>query len=247
MMWPRLKLLHELLADEGIIFISIDDNEAANLQLLMDEIFGLDRFISSMVWKARQHPDARAKSGVSTDHEYVLVYGKKPGSRIRGGERDETKYSNPDGDSRGDWMSRSMLGLASKKDRPNLHYTIYDPKNKRPFDPPPETGWRYEPSTMEKKILEKRILFPKEADGRPREKVFLKELQTKFPGLPSIITDVYTADGTAEIRAILGGEAFSFPKPSGLIRMLVEQATQPDSIVLDSFAGSGTTAHAVRH
>lgn len=244
MMWPRLKLLHELLAEDGAIFISIDDNELSNLQVLMDEIFGEDRFISCMVWKARQYSDARSKTGVSTDHEYILVYGKKPGIRLRGGERDESKYSNPDSDSRGDWMSRSILGLADAEARPNLHYTIYEPKTKRPFDPPPETGWRYERPTMDAKIKEGRILFPKQDDGRPREKVFLKELQTKFPGLPSIISDVFTADGTEEIRQIIGGSAFSFPKPSLLIRLLVEQATKPDSLILDSFAGSGTTAHA---
>jgi len=245
MMYPRLMLLKELLHQDGVIFVSIDDNEVTSLSMLMEEIFGTSCFISRMVWKARQYPDARATTGVSTDHEYILVYGKNPLNRLRGGERDESKYSNPDNDPRGDWMSRSILGLAPKDKRPNLHYTIYNPKNKQPFDPPSETGWRYEPPTMTKKIQEGRILFPKESDGRPREKVFLKELKTKFPGLPSIISSIYTSDGTGEIREIFGSGVFPFPKPTELIRLLIEQIAEEEDWVLDSFAGSGTTAHAV--
>jgi len=98
---------------------------------------------------------------------------------------------------------------------------------------------------MEKKISEGRILFPKAKDGRPREKVFLKELQTKFPGLSSIIQRPYTADGTEEIRSIFGSGVFMFPKPSELVRMIVQQMTEGDEIILDSFSGSGTTAQAV--
>lgn len=245
MMYPRLMLLKELLHDDGVIFVSIDDNELKNLWFLMDEIFGQDCFISCMIWKARQYPDARATTGVSIDHEYILAYGKTNSIRLRGGERDETKYANPDNDTRGPWMSRSILGLASKEHRPNLHFKLIDPDTKWKFDPPPETGWRYEPRTMNKKIMDKCILFPATPKGRPREKVFLRELQTKFPGLPSIIMSPFTADGTQQIREIFGSGVFAFPKPSGLIRNLVEQATEEDSVVLDSFAGSGTTAQAV--
>jgi len=245
MMYPRLLLLKELLHDDGVLFVSIDDKELKNLWFLLEEIFGPDCFIACMIWKARQYPDARATSGVSIDHEYILAFGKKNSTRLRGGERDETKYANPDKDPRGPWMSRSILGLAPKERRPNLHFTMTDPDTKWTFDPPPETGWRYEPPTMNRRIMEKRILFPPTRNGRPREKVFLKELQTKFPGLPSIIVSPFTADGTQQIREIFGSGVFSFPKPSGLIRNLIEQSTDEDSIVLDSFAGSGTTAQAV--
>ncbi len=245
MMYPRLMLLKELLREDGIIFVSIDDIELFRLKLLLDEVLGPDRFLANLTWKARQYPDARAKTGVSTDHEYILVYGKSPGCRLRGGERDESKYSNPDKDPRGKWMSRSILGLAPKERRQNLHYVITDPATGHKFPPAPETGWRYEPPTMAVKIADGRIIFPKTLSGRPREKVFLHELQTKFPGFPSIIDGIYTADGTEEIREIFGSGAFSFPKPSSLIRFLLQQATGDDDIVLDSFAGSGTTAHAV--
>jgi DNA modification methylase len=245
MMYPRLLLLRELLHEDGVIFVSIDDIEISNLRLLMAEVFGQECFIACLVWKARQYPDARAKTGVSVDHEYILVWGKRPGNRLRGGERDESKYSNPDNDPRGPWMSRSILGLAPQEKRPNLHYDLVDPKTKWCFKPPKETGWRYEPATTKRKILEERILFPPTRDGRPREKVFLHELKTKFPGLPSIMMEPFTADGTKEIRELFGTGVFQFPKPAGLIRCLVEQVTEEDDLVLDSFAGSGTTGHAV--
>jgi adenine-specific DNA-methyltransferase len=140
MMYPRLMLLKELLHDDGVIFISIDDNELKSLWFLMEEIFGGGCFISCMIWKARQYPDARATTGVSIDHEYILAFGKKNSTRLRGGERDETKYANPDKDPRGPWMSRSILGLAPKERRPNLHFTLTDPDTKWKFDPPPETA-----------------------------------------------------------------------------------------------------------
>jgi adenine-specific DNA-methyltransferase len=245
MMYPRLMLLKELLTDDGIIFVSIDDIEVSRLRLLLDEIFGADKFLANLVWKARQYPDARATTGISTDHEYVLVYGKSSDSRLRGGERDETKYSNPDHDPRGPWMSRSILGLAPEERRPNLHFKLVDPSTKIGFDPPKETGWRYEPPTMQRKIAQGRILFPKSPSGRPREKIFLYELQTKFPGFPSVIDGVYTADGTKEIREIFGSGVFPFPKPSDLIKFLLQQGSEDGDIVLDSFAGSGTTGHAL--
>jgi adenine-specific DNA-methyltransferase len=245
MMYPRLEVLKVLMADDGLLFVSIDDIELPRLLMLLEEVFDPNCFIACMVWKARQYPDARALTGVSTDHEYIIVYGKRPGIRLRGGDRDETKYANPDKDSRGDWMSRSILGLATAEQRPNLHYPLVDPKSKRSFEPPPSTGWRYERKTMSAKINEGRILFPKSADGRPREKVFLQELKTKFPGLPSIIDGVHTSDGTKEIRDIFGEPVFQFPKPSELIRMLVEQGTNDDDVILDCTAGSGTTGHAV--
>lgn len=142
-------------------------------------------------------------------------------------------------------MSRSMLGLATKAQRPNLHYELIDPKTNIAYPCAPETGWRYSTDTMGTKIAEGRIIFPKKPTGRPREKVFLAELQMSAAGYPSTIDGIYTADGTAEIRSIFGTQLFDFPKPSDLIAELVSQVADRDSIVLDSFAGSGTTAHAV--
>ena len=245
MMWPRLKLLSEFLHEDGVIFISIDDQEAASLRIVCDEVFGKSSFVAQFVWKARQHLDSRAVSGVSTDHEYVLAYSRTKGRALAGKLRDEDKYANPDGDPRGPWMSRSILGLASKAQRPNLHYPLVDPATTLEYPCAENTGWRYSRDTMATKVAEGRILFPKKPTGRPREKVFLTELQTSSPGYPSVIDGIFTADGTAEIRAIFGRGVFDFPKPSTFVAELLAQAAGPNDLILDSFAGSGTTAHAV--
>ncbi|HAI14247.1 MAG TPA: hypothetical protein DCM28_21260 [Phycisphaerales bacterium] len=246
MMYPRLSLLREFMREDGVIFVSIDDNEVASLRILMDEIFGPQNFMALLVWKARQYLDSRSLTGVSLDHEYILVYSKiRGGARLKGKDRDDTKYKNPDNDSRGVWMSRSILGLANAKDRPNLHYDLIDPSTNIAYPCPANTGWRYSKETMSGKISEGRIIFPQKKSGRPREKVFLKELQTSHTGFPSIIDGVYTADGSHAIREIFGDQVFSFPKAPELIKMLVNQVVDRDSIVLDSFAGSGTTGQAV--
>ncbi|MDO8586424.1 MAG: site-specific DNA-methyltransferase [Armatimonadota bacterium] len=245
MMYPRLALLRDFLTDDGAMFVSVDDNEESHLRLLMDEVFGARSFLAKLVWKCRQYIDSRAVTGISTDHEYILVYAKTAGNvRFRGRERDETKYSNPDNDPRGPWMSRSILGLATQEQRPNLHYDLADPATGITYPCPPNTGWRYSQDTIATKIAESRILFPPKKTGRPREKVFLAELKTEFTGLPSIIDTVFTAQGSHEIRDILGGQVFSFPKPSSLVSKLVEQLCTGTDLVLDSFAGSGTTAQA---
>jgi site-specific DNA-methyltransferase (adenine-specific)/adenine-specific DNA-methyltransferase len=246
MMYPRLVLLREFLSEDGAIVIHIDDNEVPTLQLVLDEVFGRSCLLAKLVWKARQHLDSRATSRISSDHEYILVYSKRPsGCRFRGRSRDDSKYSNPDNDLRGAWMSRSILGLADAKNRPNLHYPLIDPATGRSYPCPPHTGWRYSRETMATLVGEGRILFPKKPDGRPREKVFVANLQQQFTCYPSIISDVYTDHGTAALRTLFGESIFAFPKPPELIASLVEQITDKDSIVLDSFAGSGTTAHAV--
>jgi len=247
MMYPRLALLRRFLKPDGAIVVSIDDNEVAQLKLLLDEIFGSACFVAQLIWKSRQHLDSRSKTGISLDHEYVLVYSRIPRAvTFRGRERDASKYTNPDNDPRGEWMSRSILGLATAQQRPNLHYDLVDPNTGASYPCPPPTGWRYSKETMDSLIREGRILFPKKLTGRPREKVFAENLQTPFTGFPSIIDNVFTDEGTLAIRDILGSQVFSFPKSPSLIESLIEQvAVEDDAIVLDSFAGSGTTGHAV--
>jgi len=245
MMYPRLRVSRTLLADDGALFISCDDGEASNLRAALDDLFGAENFIAQFVWKARQFTDARAVTNVSTDHEYILAYAKSAGFSVRGVGRDETKFSNPDNDPRGDWMSRSLLGLATRDQRPNLHYNIVEPGTRRTFPPNPATGWRYSPDKMKQLIEDKCILFPDKDDGRPREKKFRKDMKSDFIAFRTIVEDTHTADGTQEIRDLFGAEVFSFPKPTELIRRIIEQVAGPDDIVLDYFAGSGTTAHAV--
>lgn len=246
MMYPRLKLLHKLLAEDGIIFISIDDVEVCNLRLLLNEIFGNGNFICQFVWKSRVSEDSRAVTGVSIDHEYVLCYHRRDLVPLRGVEKDLTKFSNPDNDIRGPWRSADLTGLATRDQRPNLHYDITDPETGITYGCPPK-GWRFEQSTMVRRIAEKRILFPKTAEGRPRQKIFVNEMNSAFKAISSVITTTNTAQGTKAINEILGTGQFDFPKPIELPQMLIEQAThdEPAAIILDSFAGSGTTAHAV--
>ena len=245
MMYPRLFLARQLLHEDGVIFISIDDNEVHNLRLLMNEVFGEENFIAQLIWKSRQFPDARAVTHVSTDHEYIVVYSRRSDFRFRGVERDEAKFSNPDNDPRGPWMSRSLLGLATAEQRPNLHYDIVDPATDISYSPPPNTGWRYSAERMQSLIEDNRIIFPSRPSGRPREKKFRSELFSEFISFPNILDDVFTAHGTAEVREMFDFQVFDFPKPSELIRRLVEQTTTDDDIVLDLFAGSASTAQAV--
>jgi adenine-specific DNA-methyltransferase len=189
MMYPRLFLARQLLREDGVIFVSIDDNEVHNLRLLMNEVFGEENFIAQLIWKSRQFPDARAVTHVSTDHEYIVVYSRRSDFRFRGVERDEAKFSNPDNDPRGPWMSRSLLGLATAEQRPNLHYDIVDPATDISYSPPPNTGWRYSAERMQSLIEDNRIIFPSRPSGRPREKNFVPNFSASlFPFRTSLMT-----------------------------------------------------------
>ena len=241
MMWPRLHLLKELLADDGVIFVSIDDNEQHYLRMLMDEVFGEDRFLAEFVWKSRQNRDNRNVTGASIDHEYILCYG----TSIRGDERKTDQYSNPDNDPRGAWASGNMVGLATKESRPNLHFDLINPDTDVNYGCPPR-GWRYDQERMFELIAEGRILWPENSGGRPRVKVFLRDLRNVFTGFSSLVGDgVYTRNGSIEIEEIFGTRVIEFPKPYELVHQLILQGCPEEGIVLDSFAGSGTTAQAV--
>lgn len=241
MMYPRLLLARQLLCDDGVIFVSIDDNEVHNLRQLMSEILGEENFIGAFVWKSRHNVDSRNKTGYSKDHEYVLAYG----AGIQGRSIDESKYSNPDNDPRGPWMSDNLVGLASIEKRPNLHYPLVNPETGLDYGCPPK-GWRYNRETMSALIADKKIIWPSSPEGRPRRKKFISELQSHFTGLSSLLTQVSTTSvGTQEVRAIFGADIFDFPKPLDLIKLLIEQVATDEDIVLDFFAGSCPIAEAV--
>jgi adenine-specific DNA-methyltransferase len=240
MMWPRLKLLRELLSDSGVIFISINSIEAAHLRLICEEIFGEEKYIGEFVWKSRNNKDNRNEDGLSNDHEYVLVFG----SAVDGELRSATDYSNPDRDNRGAWASANMVGLASKEQRPNLHYNLIDPETEIDYGCP-KRGWRFEPATMDKLIAERRIIWPENAQGRPRRKAFLCELDARTNVGSVISGPFYTNNGSKTFEKILPEKTFPFPKPTELIEFLLGLFERKDLLVLDSFAGSGTTGHAV--
>jgi adenine-specific DNA-methyltransferase len=240
MMLPRLYIARNLLREDGVIFVSCDDNEVHNLRLLMNEVFGEENFIGSLIWKSRHNVDSRNKTGISSDHEYVLVFGQ----RLSGKEIDEDKYANPDNDPRGAWMSDNMVGLATVDQRPNLHYALTNPASGLTYVCP-EKGWRYNKLTMAKKIAEGRVLWPSSPDGRPRHKKFLNEVKSRFTGFSTILSAPTTAVGTQNIRVLFGFAAFDFPKPYELILELVRQGDGEDCLVVDFFAGSSPTAQAV--
>lgn len=245
MMLPRLYIARNLLREDGVIFVSCDDNEVHNLRCLMNEVFGEENLVAQFVWKARQFTDTRAMTNVSTDHEYLLAYSRTSDFSLRGIERDESKFANSDNDPRGLWMSRSILGLATIDQRPNLHYDIIEPGTGRVFPSNPATGWRYSENRIKEMIEENRILFPGKDDGRPREKKFRNEMQSEFIAFRSIIDGVYTADGTHEIRELFGAEVFSFPKPTELITQIADQVLDDQDIFVDFFAGSASSFDAI--
>jgi adenine-specific DNA-methyltransferase len=246
MMFPRLFLARNLLKDDGVIFVHIDDNEVHNLRLLMNEVFGEENFVAKFIWHSRQNVDSRSLNGASIDHEYVLCYTKNASMRIRGKEINKTKYSNPDNDPRGSWMSSPMDGIATKDRRPNLHYTITNTETGLKYNPSPESGWRFQRSTIEQLIVENRIIWPKNPGSKPRFKRYLNELNNEFTGFSTFLDVDFTSQGTKELRALMGTETLKFPKPVSIEETLLNQASNDDNdIILDFFAGSGTTANAV--
>ncbi|UQZ84545.1 putative methyltransferase [Paenibacillus konkukensis] len=243
--YSRLKIARNLLTEDGIILISIDDNEAKNMREVLDDIFGNENFICQFIWKSRQMVDNRTKTGASIDHEYIICYGRSNLSTLRGSLKDLDKFSNPDNDPRGPWRSADLTGLATIDKRPNLHYDLIDPKTGISYSCPPK-GWRYDRETMTKKINEGRILFPSSPEGRPRHKLFLNEMSSQYTGFSSLIsTDIYTVHGTRELSELFPESVFDFPKPTDLVMTLLEQTTNTEDLILDFFSGSATTAHSV--
>ena len=246
MMYPRLRLAANLLCDDGVIFISIDDNEVTNLRKLCDEVFGEENFVAEFIWKSRQNKDNRNTTGVSIDHEYILCYSKNNSIRaLKGAERKTEQYTNPDNDPRGPWASANMVGLLPENLRPNCHYDLINPKTGINYGKP-EMGWRYDKNTMSKLIEENRIIWPDSPTGRPRKKSFLSEISVVLPGYSSLVgVDLYTRTATKELQDLFNDKFFDYPKPVDLVKDFIQQTTTDDDIILDFFSGSATTAHAV--
>ena len=245
MMYPRLALLRQFLSHDGVILINIDDFEYERLKMLMDELFGVENHVATFIWKRRTTPDSRNLNGVSGDHEYVLCFQRGEGFRVKGRTKDLGKYSNPDNDPLGPWMSDNLTGLANAKERPNLHYDLVNPETGVRHPPHPSRGWIYGQERMSELVRTGRILWPKKATGRPRLKRYVTDMQSATTGYSTILDAPGNVEATKELGDLLGPKVFAFPKPSRLIAQLIEQTTSPGDLVLDSFAGSGTTGHAV--
>jgi adenine-specific DNA-methyltransferase len=227
-----------------VIFISIDDNEFAELKLLCDQIFSAARFAGAFVWR-RRTPSAMKSDLFSSDHEYVLTY-TAPSFRFLGVEKTYAGYANPDGDIRGDWISDNLTVGMNKDQRPNQFYDLVNPETGRVYSANPDRVWSFIPESMNKMIQEKRILFPEKAGQQPKVKRFRNELKREANPVSTWLSEVgLNSEGSREIQAILGGQDFQYPKPRSLIEALLLASINDNDLVLDFFAGSGTTAHAV--
>lgn len=246
MMYPRLRLLQRLLADNGAIFISIDDTEYANLKLICDEIFGASNYVETLVWQKRTSPDARKK--ISSGHEYVVIYVKNIDlineifNLLTLEGKDAEKFKNPDNDPKGPWVSTDFTAQGY---RPNQMYKITTPSGQI-MSPPQGRCWRHLESVYQELLADGRLWFGTDGSGVPRKKTYLHEKEGKGVWTWWTNTEVgHTQEATQEVAAILGKAMFDYPKPVRLLERILRLATTADSIILDSFAGSGTTAHAV--
>ena len=249
MMYPRLFLAKNLLTEDGVIFVHIDDNEVHNLRLLMNEIFGEENFVAQIVWEKRygRSNDVKFFSSVT---DYIILYRKTGNLSMLREPREESNneiYSNPDNDPRGDWTSVSFVSQRTKEERPNLAYKIINPNTKEETEHP-VNSWKYSLAKFHELLNENRFWWGKDGTQKfPRIKRFLAELpQGLVPVNLWKHQEVGTGEvGTREVDALLGKEVFTYPKPTSLIKKILKIGSASDSIVLDFFGGSGSTAQAV--
>lgn len=255
MIYPRLKLLHKLLARDGAIFISIDDNEQANLKLVCDEVFGSSNFLGTFCWK-RRSSSALADKYLSIDHEYILCFQKGMFTSFKGHRKTYGNYKNPNKDPKGDWMLDNLTVGMDKNMRPNQYYDLVDKLTGNVFKPNPNRVWAYIPSSMEKMIQEDRIYFPADVSKKPMLKRYKSDLQQTHNPISSFLptaSDEKKKDfsiglnsmATKELQSIFDSKVFDYSKPKDLIQFFIDQIDNKNAIILDSFAGSGTTGHAV--
>ncbi|MBP5998267.1 MAG: site-specific DNA-methyltransferase [Azonexus sp.] len=247
MMYPRLKLLHRLLASDGVIFISLDDVEASHARVMLDEIFGYGNFLAGIAWEKRYTRSNNAKLFYSLK-DTIFVYRKSAAvAEIKEGrtEKADSNYSNPDADARGPWATSSYVNPATKAKRPNLVYPIRRPTGEKVEHP--THAWKYSEAEHERHQAENLLWWGQNGDAEyPRLKLFLSEASGMVPvDLWNYQQTGTTDEGGQEIKEIFGTAVFDTPKPTKLIERILKIATDRNSIVLDSFAGSGTTAHAV--
>jgi len=243
MMYPRLCLLRQFLRDDGAIFVSIDDTEFYTLRAVMAEVFGEVNFLCTFIWQHSVQPKGYSGT-VSVHHNYVVAFRRSQKfvfNDLKRREEHNVHYSNPDKDPRGPWRSGDVRNALY---RPNLIYDLVTPSGK--IIKPPPKGWRWSKATMYRKIEDGEIVFRSNEErivrkiyladqtGRPAESIFFAE-------------DVGTTrEANQELKNIFSGSVpFDTPKPVALIRRILQIGADPDSIVMDSFAGSGTTGHAV--
>ena len=247
MMYPRLKLLRELLKEDGVIFISIDDAEVAHLRMICDEIFGVENFINNVIWEKKYSPQNDAK-WFSDNHDHIIVYAKNKSFwrpyLLERTEEQNSRYKNPDNDSRGIWKTSDLsVKRVTEKDI----YEIETPSGRKVL-PPKGRSWSIGRDSFEKLKQENRIWFGTKGDSVPQLKRFITDV--KDGTVPLTIWKYgevgHNQEAMQELKKIFINEvAFNTPKPIRLLQRILKLSTRKDDIILDSFAGSGTTAHAV--
>jgi adenine-specific DNA-methyltransferase len=253
MMWPRIVLLRELLSESGSLWMTLDDNEVHRARMLMDEIFGAENFVATCIWQKRFSP-SNDELFLSTTHDYVIVYARDLQNWDRGllPRTDEqiALYKNPDSDARGVWASDNYVSNKSREERPNSWYAIVRPSDGKEIWPSPSAVWRYSKEQHQRNVESGRVWWGEQGLNEvPRFKRFLSDVQTGVvPQTLWFHEEVGHNQGAKQaLKEIFPEEVTTFqtPKPVELLDRILKIGARPDSIVLDSFAGSGTTAHGV--
>lgn len=247
MMYPRLILAKNLLSDDGVIFISIDDNEEDNLKKICDEVFQQNKMLANIIWQKRTSPDARKK--ISTAHEYILAYGKNIKevemslNMLPLNEKDAKNYRNPDNDPKGPWVSTDF---GAQGYRPNQMYKIVSPAGSE-YYPSQGRCWKNTEDGFKKLLEEGRMWFGEDGKGVPRKKLYLNEREGKNVWTIWNNSEVgHTQEATQLLTNLFGQKnVFEYTKPIRLIERMLQMSTKKESIILDFFSGSATTAHAV--
>lgn len=249
MMFPRLRLAANLLRDDGVIFISIDDNEQHNMRKMCDEVFGEENFLGNIIWQKKYAAKSDSKY-LSESHDFILLYAKSlvdcTINRLPKTAKQNDRYKNIDNDPRGPWKPDNVL---RREYREYAYFPVTLPSGEEVY-PPSGTSWRYTKEKFAELIADNRIWFGRDGTSRPAYKRFLSEVSDSMPATTFwSFEDVgHNDSANKEIRSLFdSGVPFDTPKPSSLIRQMLQIATDPSDgdIILDFFSGSATTAHAV--
>ncbi len=247
MIFPRLKLARDLLRDDGFIFVSIDDHEVTNLRSALDEIFGPENFVASVIWQKKYSTKADSKD-FSESHDFLICYRKSEEAQIRGlprSDAQEATYKNPDDDPRGAWASDNLLRTEV---RDYAIFPIYGPKGQE-YWPPEGSSWRFNKEKIAVLIADSRIWFGESGDSKPRLKRFRSEVRDSIPPQTIWTFDQvgHTDEGTKQLAELFGGTRSPFPnpKPTRLLQRVIQLGSTGNDLVLDFFAGSGSSGQAV--
>jgi len=251
MIYPRLVLARQLLREDGVIFISIDNNEVHNLRQAMDETFGSESFVDCIIWQKKVSPSNDA-TWFSSDHDYLLVYAASKElwklNRLPMNERQKGYYQNPDSDPRGPWNSATYTCNKTKKQRPNLYYAIVNPFTNEEVWPSETAVWAYSKGVCSQHLAANMIYWGRDGRGKPRLKKFLSHAGNVVPRSVWSYSEVgHTQEATQEFMGLFPSGGFETPKPTRLVKRMLELSSSADTsdLILDFFAGSCTTAHAV--